>query len=40
MKVCIENKRKFIGSELSEEYCEIIKRRIKQSIAQLTLPGF
>ena len=30
MQVCIEEKRKFIGFELSEKYYEIIEKRIKE----------
>ena len=29
-KMCIANKRNWIGSEISKEYCEIIKKRIKE----------
>ena len=31
-KVCIENNRNYIGSEISKDYCEIIKLRTKNII--------
>lgn len=39
-KMSLKNNRKFIGSEISEKYCEITKKRIKQATAQRSLPGF
>ncbi len=29
---CVENKRKYIGSEISKNYCEIAERRIKDAL--------
>jgi DNA modification methylase len=34
---CVKEGRKFIGMEISEEYCAIALRRIKEAQAQLTL---
>ena len=28
-KMCLENKRNYIGSEISKEYCEIIQKRLE-----------
>ncbi len=37
---CERLKRKWIGIEISEEYCEISAKRIEREIAQNKLPGF
>jgi len=37
LKMAYHNKRKFIGVEISEEYCEIAKARIENEREQLTL---
>jgi len=34
---CLENNRSFIGSDISEEYCEIARQRISEHKQQLTL---
>jgi DNA modification methylase len=36
-KMAIRFKRNFIGSEISEEYCDIANKRIQQELSQLTL---
>jgi DNA modification methylase len=36
-EICIENNRKYIGFELSKEYCKIAEERIREATAQGTL---
>ena len=36
-KMALLNKRNYIGSEISEEYCDIIEQRLNQTKAQLTM---
>ncbi len=38
-KMCEINNRRWIGIEISEEYCEIAAKRIEKEISQLKLPG-
>ena len=37
---CERLNRRWIGIEISKEYCEIAKQRIKQELSQKKLPGF
>jgi len=37
---CEKLNRRWIGIEISEEYCKIAKQRIKQELSQKKLPGF
>jgi len=39
-KMCEKLNRRWIACEISEEYCEIAKQRIKQELSQKKLPGF